>query len=47
MSFSLEGTAVGNLANQLISIGAVKNLASFRALLGADLSQKLYRPVAR
>ncbi len=47
VSFSLEGTAVGNLANQLISIGAVKNLASFRALLGADLSQKLYRPVAR
>jgi rhamnulokinase len=47
VSFSLEGTAVGNLANQLIALRAVKNLAAFRALLGAELPQKLYSPKAR
>ncbi len=46
VSFSLEGTAVGNLASQLIALRAVKNLATFRALLGADLPQKLYQPIA-
>ncbi|MDB6094576.1 MAG: carbohydrate kinase [Verrucomicrobia bacterium] len=44
VSFNLEGTAVGNIANQLISLGAVKNLATFRQLLAADLQQKTYRP---
>jgi len=44
ISFALEGTAVGNLANQLIALGAVKNLATFRALLERDLAQKVYRP---
>ena len=44
VSFSLEGTAVGNLANQLIALRAVKDLPTFRALLGAELPQKLYQP---
>jgi hypothetical protein len=30
VSFNLEGTAVGNLASQLIALGAVKDLATFR-----------------
>ncbi|MEJ1974311.1 MAG: FGGY-family carbohydrate kinase [Lacunisphaera sp.] len=32
-SFALEGSTVGNLANQLIALKAVKNLAAFRAAL--------------
>ena len=44
VSFALEGTAVGNLANQLIALGAVKNLAAFRGLLGGTLQQTVYRP---
>jgi rhamnulokinase len=44
ISFSLEGTAVGNLANQLIALRAVKSLAAFRAGLGLDLKQTAYQP---
>jgi rhamnulokinase len=44
VSFSLEGSVVGNLANQLIALGAVKNLAAFRAALAADLKQTVYKP---
>jgi rhamnulokinase len=44
VSFNLEGTAVGNMARQLIALGAVKNLATFRGLLGATLAQKVYEP---
>ncbi len=44
VSFQLEGTAVGNLASQLISLGAVKNLATFRSLLGKNLNQTVYPP---
>ena len=44
VSFSLEGTAVGNLANQLIAFGAVKNLATFRTSLASDLRQTIYQP---
>ncbi|HTZ20917.1 MAG TPA: FGGY-family carbohydrate kinase [Opitutaceae bacterium] len=44
VSFSLEGTAVGNMARQLIALGAVKNLATFRRLLGATLAQQIYEP---
>jgi rhamnulokinase len=44
VSFALEGTAVGNLARQLIAIGAVKDLATFRHHLGADLKQTIYTP---
>ena len=44
ISFALEGTAVGNLASQLIALGAVKDLATFRRHLGATLKQKIYAP---
>ncbi|MBW7894838.1 MAG: rhamnulokinase [Opitutaceae bacterium] len=44
VSFSLEGTAVGNIARQLIALKAVKDLKTFRRLLSADLQQKIYRP---
>jgi len=44
VSFALEGTAVGNLARQLITLGAVKDLASFRRRLGANLKQTIYAP---
>jgi rhamnulokinase len=44
VSFDLEGSAVGNIASQLIAIGAVKNLATFRHHLGATLKQKVYSP---
>jgi rhamnulokinase len=44
VSFNLEGTAVGNLASQLIALGAVKDLATFRSHLGATLQQKVYTP---
>jgi rhamnulokinase len=44
VSFALEGTAVGNLARQLIALGAVKDLAAFRALLGKGLKKTTYTP---
>ena len=44
VSFALEGTAVGNLASQLVALRAVKNLATFRAHLGASLKQTVYSP---
>lgn len=44
VSFNLEGTAVGNLARQLIALGAVKDLRTFRRHLGANLQQKIYTP---
>ncbi len=44
VSFALEGTAVGNIASQLIAIGAVKDLATFRRHLGANLVQTVYQP---
>ena len=47
VSFALEGTAVGNLASQWISLGAVKNLAAFRKALAAGLTQTLYTPESR
>jgi len=44
VSFALEGTAVGNLASQLIALRAVKNLRTFRGLLAGNLKQTVYRP---
>ncbi len=44
VSFALEGTAVGNLASQLIALRAVKDLATFRRHLAADLKQTIYDP---
>jgi rhamnulokinase len=43
-SFALEGSVVGNLANQLIALRTVKNLATFRATLARDLQQTIYQP---
>lgn len=47
VSFALEGTAVGNIASQLIATGAVKNLATFRHHLGNNLKQTVYLPLSR
>lgn len=44
VSLALEGTAVGNIANQLIALRAVKNLATFRARLAKNLKQTIYQP---
>ena len=44
VSYNLEGTAVGNLASQLISLGAVQDLATFRDHLGFHLEGTLYTP---
>lgn len=44
VSFALEGTAVGNIASQLIAIGAVKDLPTFRRHLATNLKQMIYRP---
>lgn len=44
VSFSLEGTAVGNLAYQLIALGAVRNLAEFRQHLARTIKQTVYQP---
>jgi rhamnulokinase len=46
VSFSLEGTAVGNIASQLIALRAVKDLPTFRALLAKQIKQTEYRPNA-
>jgi rhamnulokinase len=42
-AFTLEGTAVGNIASQLIGLKAVKNLAAFRAVLAQQLSPTIYQ----
>jgi rhamnulokinase len=44
VSFALEGTAVGNLASQLIALKAVKDLPTFRRHLAANLKQTVYGP---
>ncbi|HVU35713.1 MAG TPA: rhamnulokinase family protein [Opitutaceae bacterium] len=44
VSFALEGTAVGNLARQLIALRAVKDLPTFRQHLSGHLKQTEYRP---
>lgn len=44
VSFQLEGTAVGNIASQLIALGAVKDLTTFRRHLGRGLTQKTFHP---
>jgi rhamnulokinase len=44
VSLSIEGTAVGNLASQLVALGAVADLASFRRHLGNHLKQTGYAP---
>jgi rhamnulokinase len=44
VAFDLEGSAVGNLACQLIALRAVRDLATFRRHLGAQLEQRTYAP---
>lgn len=44
VSFALEGTAVGNLANQLVALGAVDSLRTFRRQLARQLDQTVYQP---
>ncbi|MBL4575690.1 MAG: rhamnulokinase, partial [Opitutaceae bacterium] len=44
VSFSLEGTAVGNMANQLIALGAVESIPAFRRQLLKGLKKKVYQP---
>jgi rhamnulokinase len=44
VSYSLEGTAVGNIATQLIALGAVPNIAAFRAHLTRQLKGTTYLP---
>jgi rhamnulokinase len=46
VSLSIEGSAVGNLASQLVALGAVADLASFRRHLGDHLKQTVYAPQA-
>ena len=47
VSFQLEGTAVGNLVSQFISLGVVKDLQTFRQHLARDLNQQIYQPRPR
>jgi rhamnulokinase len=46
VSFALEGTATGNIANQLVALKAVKDLKAFRRQLNRKLKKKVYTPVA-
>jgi rhamnulokinase len=46
ISFRLEGAVVGNLARQLIALGAVEDLPRFRQLFGRSLKQQVYLPDA-
>jgi rhamnulokinase len=43
-AYTLEGTAVGNLASQLIAIRAVRDLPAFRALLAGRLPATVHLP---
>ncbi|MEY4487641.1 MAG: hypothetical protein RIQ79_149, partial [Verrucomicrobiota bacterium] len=47
VAFALEGTAVGNIARQLIALRAVKDLPTFRALLAPTLKPVTYQPRSR
>jgi rhamnulokinase len=44
VSLSLEGAAIGNLASQLIAIGAVRDLATFRRHLSSGLRKTTFKP---
>jgi rhamnulokinase len=44
VSFKLEGTAVGNITRQLISLGAVKDLTTCRQHHEAALEKRVYSP---
>lgn len=44
VSYSLEGTAVGNLASQLIGLGVVRDIHAFRGHLTRQLKATTYTP---
>jgi len=44
VSFALEGTATGNIANQLVALKAVKDLKAFRRQLSRQLKKRVYQP---
>jgi rhamnulokinase len=44
ISFALEGTAVGNLASQLLALGVIPSLAAFRRDLAGNLKGHEYLP---
>lgn len=46
VAFSIEGTAIGNIASQLIALRAVKNLATFREKSAKHLESTTYAPAA-
>jgi rhamnulokinase len=43
-AFTLEGTAVGNIASQLIGLRAVKSLSEFRSHFSRQIKATLYEP---
>jgi rhamnulokinase len=43
-SYSLEGSAVGNLAAQLVALGEVADMGAFRAILSRRLDGTQFRP---
>lgn len=43
-AFTLEGTAVGNIASQLIGLKAVKNLKTFREHFSKQIKATIYQP---
>ncbi|SDS36297.1 rhamnulokinase family protein [Opitutus sp. GAS368] len=43
-AFTLEGTAVGNIASQLVALRAVRNLKSFREHFAKQIKATVYQP---
>ncbi|MDI1319887.1 MAG: FGGY-family carbohydrate kinase, partial [bacterium] len=43
-AFTLEGTAVGNMASQLIGLRAVRNLKTFREHFTKQIKATIYQP---
>ncbi len=46
-AFTLEGTAVGNIASQLVGLRAVRSLKAFRAHFAQQLKPTVYQPQLR
>ena len=44
VSYSLEGTAVGNMAYQLLALGAVDSLHDCREIIRRGINEKIYQP---
>jgi len=44
VSLEIEGSAVGNIAHQLIALGAMPDLATFRRQFARSLQQTVYQP---